>query len=65
MELGEKVILTVDRDQLCAGESAYITKIYPNNRVDLSNKSLDYCPQDDCVPDRMAHNVPVSLITKQ
>lgn len=62
-KLGQKVTLLVDRDELCAGECAYIVKILANGRVDLSNKPLDYCPQDDCVHDRMAHNVPTSLIT--
>ena len=62
VQLGQKVTLLADRDQLCAGESAYIVKILANGRVDLSNKPLDYCPQDDCVPDRMAHNVSTHLL---
>ena len=60
-KLGQKVRLKADRDQLCRGEEAYIVKIH-DNRVDLSTKDLEYCPQDDCIPERMAHNVPMSLI---
>jgi hypothetical protein len=48
--------------QFCKGEEVYIVKLYTDDRVDLSDKDLDYFPQDDCIPERTAHRVPVSLI---
>ena len=59
---GQKVTLSIDRDELFAGDIAYVTKAYPDGYVDLSDKSPEYFPQDDCIPERTAHRVPISLI---
>lgn len=58
----QKVRLLVSSGQLYAGEICYISNIYDDGFVDLSNKSDSYLPQDDCVPFRPANRIPISQI---
>ena len=62
---GQKVILLIGKDQLMTGESCYVTKIYDDDFVDLSNKSDGYCPQDDCIAFREARRVPICTIASE
>ena len=63
MKKGEKVKLLADFDPFDAGEIAYVTWIHSDGSFDLSNKALDYCPQDDCIPEKTAFGVPEKYVT--
>lgn len=58
----QKVRLLGSWGQLHTGEICYISNVYEDGFVDLSNKSDSYLPQDDCIPFRPAHRVPISQI---
>ena len=58
----QKVRLLSSWGQLHTGEICYISNVYDDGFVDLSNKSDSYLLQDDCVPFRPANRVPVSQI---
>jgi hypothetical protein len=58
----QKVRLLTSSGQLYAGDVCYISRVYDDGFVDLSNKSDSYLPQDDCVPFRPALRVSISEI---
>ena len=58
----QKVRLLTSMGQLFAGDICYVSKVYDDGFVDLSNKSDSYLPQDDCIPFRPAHRVPINQI---
>jgi len=58
----QKVRLLTSSGQLYTGDICYISKIYDDGFVDLSNKSDGYFPEDDNIPFRPAHRVPITQI---
>ena len=58
----QKVRLLSSWGLLHTGEICYISNVYDDGFVDLSNKSDSYLTQDDCIPFRPANKVPISEI---
>ena len=58
----QKVRLLTSMGQLFAGDICYVSKVYDDGYVDLTNKPDSYFPQDDCIPFRPALRVSISQI---